>query len=200
MQTRFLLPAALAALAVAGLGQAAHAQQRLINFDNVLTGTNIANTYSGFGVQLVGSEPQGAVFTTDTVANSLPNSIDATAGPITINLTSLYGTGATAFSIDMLRDPQGFGSSNTAITFFNALGTQVGSISNINQNAAASQTFTFSAAAFRTVVLPGDAYYDNLRLTPAVGAPEPGTLALLAFGGVLPLVGAAVRRRATTAR
>ena len=193
MQIRSLFSAA-AILSLGLVASAVHAQTVSLNFDDVLPGTVINNTYAAQGVTFAGVAPFFTdVQAIDTVSASAPNSLDATGSEVTVSLIGPFSGGATNFTIDLVPDPLGFGSPNTSIQFLDGLGNVVGSLDNIDQTVA--QTLFFNSALFQKVVLPGDAYYDNLKVgVVSAAAPEPSTVALYATGA-LPLLGLVIRRR-----
>ncbi|MEO7716947.1 MAG: PEP-CTERM sorting domain-containing protein [Capsulimonas sp.] len=173
------------------LGAAAHADTT-INFDDVYAGEVVNNTYSvSKGVSFVG---EGGPFytdvqTTDTTFTSAPNSLDGSHGAVDILFDSTkYGVGIDKFSIDLVADPLGYGSSNASYSFYDKNGALLFSLDNIDQTI--SQTLTFNGLGVQKVVLAGDANYDNLTFHPV---PEPGTVAALFVG--LSGLGALMLRR-----
>ena len=173
------------------------AQNISINFDDQYAGSDISTAYTAQGITFSSTNATGAAYTDflpgadNTNANrGIDASSDFVAGNVTAALASdLYGT---AFGIDLVSAPNGYGvSTGQFVTFYDAGGNQVGSVA-VDQtvNSHISYTPTSASGYFTTVVLPADAYYDNLSIA---AAPEPSAWAALATGALG--IGLLARRR-----
>ncbi|BDI30704.1 hypothetical protein CCAX7_27550 [Capsulimonas corticalis] len=192
MRNRILRTLALGTVLGAwALGAAAHADIT-INFDDVYAGEVVNNTYSASkGVTFIG---EGGAFYTDvqaidTTSSSAPNSLDGSNGAVDILFdTTKYKSGIDKFSVDLVADPLGYGSSNASYGFYDKNGALLFSLDHVDQTF--SHTLTVTGSGIQKVVLAGDAYYDNVNFHPV---PEPGTVAAMIVG--LAGLGALMLRR-----
>lgn len=192
---------ALATLAVLS-ASAARAQQTTttFNFDDISAGTSV-NTLvpagSGIGffpavrrVDENGNLIQPAQYTIDpdptvppvtVAAASLPgggNALDAELGPLLVLFDPnvyLFGIDAFSLVLDDYLNPPAF---VLPILFYNANDTQVLSVNLSRANIGQTISPSVAGLGVQKVVLPGGAFYDNLRVT-GQAIPEPSTAILV---------------------
>lgn len=197
----------LSLLAALGGTPAATAQQTTttINFDDQLAGSDVSTAYAGQGLTLsrtAGVDP--SVFTDflpDTnmsdpnsnrgidVASSGSGDLSALFSP------TLYPNGVDFFSVDLVPGSSGSGVNNASVQFFGAGGNLIYTLSPIDQTMSQTLSTPNTVSGIQRVLLPADAFYDNLAFRGTLAAtPEPGSLSLFLVGAGC-LAAVALRRR-----
>ncbi len=173
----------LAAVGLLMLTHGAQAQQRLLTFDDVPSGTVVNTTYSG--VTFTG---QGGPFFTPVQVTDLEtptNALDATLSNVLVTFDpAVYGSGVRAFSFDVFGtfDLTGnaFGSTAAPVLLTDVFGNS--STFFVNQTSSVGLHYDFGANGLRSVLLPGDAYFDNISFQ---AVPEPNTARALGIAALL---------------
>ena len=80
---------------------------------------------------------------------------------------------------------------NAALQFFDKNGAPIGSLT---VNETANTPLTFTGAGVQSVLLPADAYYDNLNFRGQLSVPEPGAVSL-AGAALIAITGLGLRRK-----
>lgn len=183
MRNFFPLAAGVSLALLAPGAQAQSVRSFAINFNDVAPGTAVNTFYTGTTgatFSLVNSPIFGQVIADNPGLPPNPdpasNALSGVDGPI--RYSDSQGFFVQSFTFDVVVDPAGFGQSAATVSF---LGINNATLATLTIDQAVGGTYTYTAANNAravAVVLPGDAFYDNLRVTVATTAPEPGTLGL----------------------
>lgn len=184
MQARLRILMAAVGLLLA-LTNGARAQQRLITFDDVPSGTVVNTTYSG--VTFTGQGVPRSFFAPVQVTNleTPTNALDATLSTVLVTFSpATYGSGVRAFSFDVFGtfDSTGraFGSTAAPVFLTDVFGNSRTFF--VNETSSAGLHYDFGTSGIRSALLPADAYFDNISFQ---AVPEPNTARALGIAALI---------------
>ncbi len=136
------------------------------------------------------SDPYTPAIAASGVGVGGSNALDASLVGVSVNLDPfVFPTGADTFSFTPDTDP--FGDPMAQVQFFGRNGSLLGTLP-FDQTLTTGGTLASPFSGVQRVLLPGGAFYDNIRFS-GTAVPEPGTLALLI--GAASVCGMTLRRK-----